>query len=289
MRFLAPILTAALAANFATSANAADLPYKARPSVPPVYSWTGFYGGVNVGGGIGVDSNNQSATFNSIALGVNGLLTGGTNSLALTGWVAGAQAGFNWQVAPMLVLGVEGDYDWTSQKGSINNSTPPSAVLGFFGAGANGFGYSLVTQQKLTEIATARVRAGVLIHDSLWYLTGGAAWGTVKNNYTFTGSANPVIFPAALQPGPFLATTGNFSNSKTGWTIGTGVETRLGGGWSAKLEYLYIDLGNVTDVLPIPINPAFGAAFVNGGGAGMTSTLHVTDNIIRAGLNYTFN
>jgi outer membrane immunogenic protein len=98
-----------------------------------------------------------------------------------------------------------------------------------------------------------------------------------------------VIFPAALQPGPFLATTGNFSNSKTGWTIGTGVETRLGGGWSAKLEYLYVDLGNVTDVLPIPINPAFGAAFVNGGGAGMTSTLHVTDNIIRAGLNYTFN
>ena len=164
MRFLAPILTAALAANFATSANAADLPYKARP-VPPAYSWTGFYAGVNVGGGIGVDANNQSATFNSNALGVNGLLAGGTNSLALTGWGAGAQAGFNWQLAPMLVLGVEGDYDWTSQKGSINNSTQPSAVLGFFGAGANGFGYSLVTQQKLTEIATARVRAGVLIHE----------------------------------------------------------------------------------------------------------------------------
>ena len=289
MRFLAPILTAALAATFATSSNAADLPYKARPPAPPVYSWTGFYAGVNVGGGIGVDSNNQNATFNSTALGVNGLLAGGTNSLALTGWVGGVQAGFNWQVAPMLVLGVEGDYDWTSQKGSINNSTPPSAMLAFFGAGANGFGYSLATQQKLTEIATARVRAGVLIHDSLWYLTGGAAWGTVKNSYTFAGSANTLIFPGALQPGPFLSTTGNFSNSKTGWTIGTGVETRLGGGWSAKLEYLYVDLGDVTNVLPIPINPVFGANFVNGGGAGMTNTLHVTDNIVRAGLNYKFN
>ena len=141
----------------AGSVDAADLPFKAPPPPPPVFSWTGFYAGLNVGGGIGVSSTAQNATFNSTVLGINGLLAGGTNSLAMTGWLLGAQAGFNWQVAPSIVLGIEGDWQWTSQQGSTVNSTPPAA-LAFFGAGANGFGYSLATQQKLTEIATARAR-----------------------------------------------------------------------------------------------------------------------------------
>ena len=132
----------------------------------------------------------QNATFNSTVLGVNGLLSGGTASLALPGWVLGGQIGFNWQVSPLFVLGAEADWQWTSQKGRTNSSTPP-ADLAFFGAGANGFGYSLATQQKLTDVATARVRGGFLVHDTLWYVTGGLAWGTIKDSYTFTGTANP--------------------------------------------------------------------------------------------------
>ena len=220
-------------------------------------------------------------------LGINGLLAGGTSSVAMTGWLLGAQAGFNWQVAPSIVLGIEGDWQWTSQQGSTVNSTPPAA-LAFFGAGANGFGYSLATEQKPTEIATARARGGVVVQSALWYLTGGLAWGTVKDSYGFSGTANPVIFPAALQPGPFLNSAASFSAGKWGWTAGAGVETRLGGGWSAKLEYLYVDLGHITNTFPIAINPAFGAAFNNGGSARATSTHHVTDNIIRVGMNYRF-
>jgi outer membrane immunogenic protein len=291
MRTIASTVTTvicALTSIFAGAANAADLPYKALPPAPPVFSWTGFYAGLNAGGGIGVSSTNQSATFNSTVLGINGLLAGGSNSLATTGWVLGGQAGFNWQVSPAILFGIEADWQWTPQKGSATNSTPP-ADLAFFGAGANGFGYSIATQQKLTEIATARARGGVVVQSALWYVTGGLAWGTVKDSYAFSGSANPVVFPAALQPGPFLGSTGSFSASKWGWTVGAGVETRLGGGWSAKLEYLYVDLGNVTDTFPIAINPAFGAAFINGGSASSTNTFHVTDNIIRAGLNYKFN
>lgn len=282
---IASIVMGAFAFILAGSANAADLPLKAPPP-PAISGWTGFYAGLNVGGGIGVNSNTQSATFSSTALGANGLLTNAGN-LALPGWILGGQIGFNWQVSPSIVLGVEADWQWTSQKAATTNSTPP-ASLAFFGAGANGFGYSLATQQKLTEIATARARGGVLVRDSLWYVTGGLAWGTTKNNYAFSGSANSVVFPPALQPGPLLDSAANFSTSKIGWTIGAGVETRLGGGWSAKAEYLYVDLGNVTDTLPIAINPAFGPAFVNGGVANATSTYHVTDNIIRVGLNYKF-
>jgi outer membrane immunogenic protein len=288
MSKIASIVMGAFAFILAGPASAADLPFKAPPPPPPpVFSWTGIYAGVNAGGGIGVNSNTQNASFSTIALGANGLLTGSANSLALPGWVLGGQIGLNWQVSPWIVLGVEGDWQSAWQKATTSSSTPP-ADLSFFGAGANGFGYSLATQQKFTQIATARARGGVLVHDTLWYVTGGLAWGTIKDSYGFSGSANSTIFPAALQPGPFLPSAGNFSANKSGWTVGAGVETRLGGGWSAKAEYLYVNLGSITETFPIAINPAFGAAFVNGGAASATSVSRLSDNIVRVGLNYKF-
>jgi outer membrane immunogenic protein len=287
MRYINLPLFSVVATTFLGAvASAADLPVKAPPVVVVAPGWTGFYVGLNAGGSIGVDSTTQAATVTSTALGTNGLLNS-SNRLAPTGWLAGGQIGYNWQVSPLVVLGLEADWQWADQKDSASNSTP-AATLAFFGAGANGFGYSLATEQKLTDIGTARARAGVVTQDSLWYATGGFAWGTVKDSYTFIGSANPVIFPAALQPGPFLPGAASFSSTRTGWTVGGGVETKLGRGWSAKLEYLYVDLGSFNHTLPIAINPAFGAAFNTGGVASATTSTHVTDNIIRVGLNYKF-
>jgi outer membrane immunogenic protein len=57
--------------------------------------------------------------------------------------------------------------------------------------------------------------------------------------------------------------------------------------WSAKIEYLYVDLGTVSEAVAIPINPAFGQAFT-AGSAMAASNAHITDNIVRAGVNYTF-
>lgn len=287
MRLIASTVICAFATILAGAANAADLRLKAPPPPLPIVSWTGLYAGLNVGGGVGVNSNMQNATFSSTTLGMNGLLADGANSLAAPGWVLGGQIGFNWQVSPLIVLGAEADWQWTSQKGKTSGSTPP-ADLAFFGAGADGFGYGLASQQKLTDVGTARARGGVLVHDTLWYVTGGLAWGTIKDSYIFSGSANTTIFPGAQQPGPFLASAGDFSASKIGWTVGAGVETRLGGGWSAKAEYLYVDLGDVTESFPIAINPAFTAAFTNGGAARATTVSHVSDNIVRVGLNYRF-
>jgi outer membrane immunogenic protein len=280
---------AAAAALLGGAASAADLavkaPYRAPPA--PVWSWTGFYIGINGGGSIGVNSSIQSATFTSAALGTNGLLSS-TNRFVPTGGVFGGQLGYNWQVANW-VFGVEADWQWSSQKDSNNYCTSPAATDAFFFFGGSGFGYCLNNEQKIKDFGTARARAGVTtIGNTLWYVTGGAAWARVEDNHAFLGAANADIFPPPLQPGPFLATAASFSTRRTGWTVGGGVESQLWGGWTAKLEYLYVDLGTVSNTFAVALNPAFGAALTTGGVAPVTTSTHVTDNIVRVGLNYKF-
>jgi outer membrane immunogenic protein len=76
-----------------------------------------------------------------------------------------------------------------------------------------------------------------------------------------------------------------FSNttSRAGWTAGAGVEGRLGGGWTAKIEYLYVDLGNVpTGPFVTPI------VALTGGPVAFTFNSRVTDHIARVGINYLF-
>ena len=283
-RFIQLGIAAAAATAMTFSAQAADMPVKA--AVPAAsLGWTGFYLGVNTGGSIGADSTTQTATFSSTALGANTLLdsSGRYNPI---GWVAGGQIGYNWQVSS-FVVGLEADWQWSLQKDSRNDCTSPASTA-FFGAGASGFGYCLSGEQKITNFGTARARAGVDRHGDFWYLTGGLAWGTVKERDSFVGSASTTIFPGALQPGPFLPGVASISTTRIGWTLGAGVETMIVGRWSAKLEYLYVDLGSISNTVPIVINPAFGAAFTTGGVASATSTSHVRDNIVRLGLNYRF-
>jgi outer membrane immunogenic protein len=273
----------ALAALASGTAFAADLPVKA-PLPARVLSWTGFYAGINAGGSIGVNSDTQNAAFASTFLGANGLLST-ADKHASRGAVVGGQIGYNWQLPSRWVVGLEADWQWTSQKNSASACTP-AAGLGFFGAGANGLGYCLADENKLTNFGTARARGGVLVHDTLWYATGGAAWGTVKDSLAFVGTANPIVFPAVLQPGPFQPGGGSFSKTKVGWTLGAGAETQLSSHWSAKLEYLYVDLGSVNETFGIPINPLFGPAFTSSGSAAAARSSHVTDNVVRVGLNY---
>jgi outer membrane immunogenic protein len=270
----------------ASSAFAADLPVKAKaPPPPPVATWTGLYVGVNGGYGFGSSKLNQLFDFSSTILGANNLLNSSGRS-ALTGGLFGGQIGYNWQFASPWLVGLEADWQWASQKSNSTNCTPPAATVAFFGAGANGFGYCVATEQKITNFGTARARGGAIVNDSLWYVTGGAAWGTVKDTYVAQGSANPTIFRGALQPGPFLAGGGTFSHTRTGWTVGGGVETKLFRGWTAKLEYLHVDLGGRTETFAVPINAAFGAAFTTGGSAVVTTRTKVTDDVVRVGLNY---
>ncbi|SRR6266478_3491178 len=224
-------------------AFAADLPpaYKTPVFVPP-YSWSGFYIGANAGGSWGRDTTDYN---------VFGFPLFST-SQNLKGFIGGGQIGWNWQTGAW-VWGVEADFQGTSQKGDI--VTP-----------IDGFGTTNDYNQKLSWLGTVRGRVGFTPAPRwLIYATGGFAYANVETTDTLT------------VPGVGVGSV-NFSDNLTGWTVGGGVEWALWGAWTAKAEYLYVDLGSATDT---------GTA-VLAGVPTFTANNHVTDNIFRAGLNWRF-
>lgn len=245
-----------------TPAMAADMPSKAPPPAAPL--WTGWYIGANVGYSFG-----RATTDLAIA---NVTLPAGTDfthsdASSLDGVIGGGQIGYNWQVSPNWVWGLEADWQAASESGSQNFSDPYS-----FGFGAATFTTNYNT--KIEWFGTARGRLGYVWDGLMLYGTGGLAYGEVKASWTATDSG--------ISLGqPFGATdASSASRLNVGWTAGAGVEGALGRNWSWKLEYLYLDLGS--------INFSAIGPFSNGGVNPelITAHDHFTDNIVRIGLNY---
>jgi outer membrane immunogenic protein len=264
------LVVAALAALFGvTSALAADLPapiYRKAPVVvDPGYDWTGFYLGGNLGYSWG-----RSSDTSSLTNGVGTPLFTSSGSTNLDGVVGGGQIGYNWQVQNW-VWGLEGDIQGTGEKGSrgytcgVAVCTPP--VGGFLALVLPGPAVPVTLSQKIDWFGTVRGRVGILATPRiLFYATGGLAYGEVATNATIG---------AALSP--FSAT-----DTKAGYTVGAGIEGAIGGNWTAKLEYLYVDLGRVSGSFATTI-PALG-----GGTLASNYSSRITDNVLRVGVNYKF-
>jgi outer membrane immunogenic protein len=259
----------AAASLLATGALAADLPVKAPiyKAPEPVFNWTGFYAGGNLGYSAGNADN--SATIDRFATGLPlpGLLNG-TNSAnnAADGPVGGGQIGYNWQITNWLV-GLEADI-----QASRNIGSSSITCLACSDDHAN-----IVTNlnQSLDWFGTFRGRAGILATpDAFFYATGGLAYGQVNVGGSATGNFN---MTTVLLP--------NSSSTRVGWTVGAGVETHIGGNWTAKLEYLYMDLGTVNGG-PVPLTGIIVPVRTE---AGLSYSSHFTDNIVRVGVNYHFN
>lgn len=259
-------------------AAAADLPAKAPIlKAPPVevWNWTGFYIGGNAGYSWGRSDTDVSyyntVTGLPIAPPAGSILS---NEFDLNGWVAGGQIGYNMQ-SGNWVWGIEADFQGTGQDGDSTFLCSATIIGGpclpgltFLPAGVTGTTLSI--SQKLEWFGTVRLRAGMLFTPStLAYVTGGFAYGSVKTSGLLSG-----FTPAGA------AVSQAFSNSDTngGWTVGAGIETRLTGNWTAKIEYIYLDLGDFDNTVAFPGVPTIGANFSS----------HITDHIIRAGLNYKF-
>jgi outer membrane immunogenic protein len=122
---------------------------------------------------------------------------------------------------------------------------------------------------KLDWFGTARGRIGYLPAERiLLYATGGLAYGN------FSGSS--WTLPMNI---------GTWSSLNVGWTVGAGAEAALGNNWSFKVEYLYMDLGNVGGSSATVVVPAGGAP---GSTTSYLFNTKFTDNIVRVGLNYKF-
>ena len=223
----------ALAAAFAVAASASAQAAD-MPRAAPIYK---------------AEPAAQSFDWTGFYLGINGGYGRGRSSWSdplvgtdsgrfnTSGAMLGGQLGYNWQRGP-VVLGIETDMDWLNAKGSSS----AGGVCGTDGAG------SCQTQQSW--LGTTRARIGYAFDRWLPYVTGGVAYGDIK----------------ATQP------TGTSSSTKVGWTAGAGIEYGINRNWSAKAEYLHVDLGT--------------ASFMGAASGTPTLAVPITEDLARVGLNY---
>jgi outer membrane immunogenic protein len=263
------------------AASAADMApryTKAPPVMVEVWNWTGFYIGGNAGYSWG-RSNTDVTYFNTASGAIIAPPPGSISSARfdMNGAIAGGQAGYNWQTGNW-VLGIEGDIQWSDEKGRANYlcavSVPVTAggcTPGLTAAPAGLVGTSAVLDQKLEWFGTVRGRAGILATPRvLFYATGGLAYGSIKTNAALAGVTNG---------GVAITSVGSSTDTRVGWTVGAGVEGKITQNWSAKLEYLYMDLGSFNGGT-YTLAPA--------SAIGVRTDSDFRDHILRAGINYTF-
>ncbi len=261
----AVVLSAVLAAGIGQAAFAADLarpapaPY-AAPVVVPIYNWTGCYLGANVGGQYGSDKITTTTSPNNFAAGGAAFLDGFTpTTIHPQGVIGGVQGGCNAQFSS-FVIGFEADASWLYGTQSRTITVPAGTPVAA--------GDFMTNEVNATFLATARARAGVALDRVLLFVTGGAAFGTVKTTDTLGTFA-----------GVLVSTTSTTAN-RTGWTVGAGLEYAITQNWLFKAEYLYVDLGS----FDAPIACVLACIDVN------DTTVHhkYTDHVARIGINYKF-
>lgn len=152
------------------------------------------------------------------------------------GALLGGQLGYNWQLGS-VVFGIETDADWVNMTGS--------GVGGVCLADGGG-----LCQTKQDWFGTTRARIGYAFGRWLPYVTGGAAYGDIK----------------------VLQSNGTSTDTRLGWTAGGGLEYSIDRNWSAKVEYLHLDLGT--------------AGFFSAANGVSRLSVQATNDLVRAGINY---
>jgi outer membrane immunogenic protein len=226
------LIAGALALLGGSQALAADLPPPAAPPPrapaayipPPVYNWTGFYIGGNLGAGW-----------------TGGSFTDGVHSFSGTSgaqFVGGGQVGANYEFWGGAVIGVEADFDWLA-----NTSNNTSGIVTDVPTGDTA---TLTANNRWLTTVTGRL--GYAFDRVLVYGKGGGAWvGSSTPTLTVTSGGVPTAFSSTI-------------NSNWGWTAGAGVEWAFWGTWSVRAEYDFIGLNNQTFVVPggaAPFGPTF--------------------------------
>jgi len=249
------LATGAIAvALIGTHALAADMGVPSRSYYPPpppaIYDWTGIYVGGHIGGGILTDSVSQ----NGVSASPNATNLSGSGNLSPAGVIGGGQLGANYEIAP-LVIGIEGSWTDSGVQGNTligvgSTAIVPPPVIGQERFTSNALWFGAVTG-----------RVGYAANDWLFYAKAGGAWLHV----TYTEDL-------LAAPTPVTVTTQNISDTRTGFTVGVGIEFGLVENLSGKIEYDFYDFGSKNyNFVITPVS--------------VSSSLHA----LTVGLNYRFN
>jgi outer membrane immunogenic protein len=243
----------AAALMLAGVARAADLPiernvYVEAPPAMGMMNWTGIYVGAN----LGYSRAKGSIDLFDSSIGVADV----SLSQRMSGVIGGVQVGGNWQTGN-AVFGFEADIQGSGQ--SVSDSAAFVAVTTNPNGSLTATSMTASHSDRITSFATLRGRLGIATGRWLPYVTGGAAYGTWKSDFTVTGIG-----------------TANLSNSWYGGVIGGGVEAAVIDNWTVKAEYVYIESAMISNT-PFPTTaPNFR----------VNTRIH--DNIFRVGANYLF-
>lgn len=281
-----------------TTAISADLPsMKSAPNPFSAPIWTGFYAGLNAGGILG---GSNSVTTSAYPIYQNpdfrqtayvAARAGSTNvDVAYGGFIGGGQIGYMWSPIDRIISGIE--LDFSGIAGSGNNSKVN--VAQFINYAPESYWISNTNLNKnLQYLGTVRGRLGYLITpDLLAYGSGGFAYGGASFSTTVTQIGVPDVMTGPstynFDPPNWFRGYSNNNNARVGWNVGGGVEWMFARALSAKIEYIYYDLGSVTNqfnsIRPDAVKPIPVALITQS-----YSTTRFNGNIVRAGVNYHFN
>ena len=240
---LSPALIGGIAAvAFAQIASAADLPRKAPAYVPPPLPPAFTWTGCYIGGHLGGGWGDKTVSVPSILPGVS--VTGDVD-----GFLGGGQVGCNLQFGGNWVIGIEGEGSAANIKGDVTQT-----ILGITGTAS----------AKTDWIASATGRLGWAWDRWLIYGKGGAAWAHDKYSLSI----------------PVFLEQETASETRTGWTVGGGVEWAFWNNWSVKAEFDYYDFGTSS----VTLVGTFGGAPIAVPGVEIRQKISVG----KLGINYRF-
>jgi outer membrane immunogenic protein len=246
----------------AFAADLAPLAARVAPTASvAAYDWTGWYVGGNVGYGWGVPSDpNVSFVDPGGLVGFGSYFAAGGNvtpNLSSRGVIGGGQIGFNWTLTPSWITGLVADFQGSGIKAAATNAVTPAGGL----PTTNQFG-----DEQIDWFGTVRAKLGFAQNNWMLYATGGLAYGRVASSGSFT-------LPGVMN------FTGSESVTNLGWAAGAGLNYGLTSHWIVGVEYLYVDLGNVSY---LETQPAVAP------GASLTVANHAAAHIARLSLDYKF-
>jgi opacity protein-like surface antigen len=254
-------------------AVASAMPVKAPPIAP--FNWTGAY----VGAAIAYRESFGAWQTSGISDGFGDIVPPDTTTNNSSFFSANMQgrlsSGYNWQVSPKWVVGLEGD---------VGNGDSRMTMAGIPGTFGNGFASTPGLEAESVDSSsvkmgwdgTIRARLGMLVAPNLlFYGTGGAAFQQVSVSANCAGGTSGNSW-CGFNTGNTTPENQTFSSVRPGWTLGGGVEGVISGNWLGKVEVRYADFGRYNNT------------FFAGTGDDIVMSVHMQTYTALAGVSYKF-